>query len=51
MLKVSFTKWLLDNRRCLKKKNANLYDLPLDVKKGWFARRRLYCINDNTVFS
>ena len=52
MLKVSSIKWLLDNRRYESNpRNANFDDLPFDGDEILITRGRLFCINDNIVFS
>ena len=52
MLKVSSTKWLLDNIRYKSNnRNDDFSDLPFDFDKRFFARQQLYHINYIIVFS
>ena len=51
-LKVSLTKWSLDNRRHKSNhQNDDFYDLPFDGDEMMIARQLLYCINDIIIFS
>ena len=51
-MKASSIGWLLDNRSYKSNdQNYDIYDLPFDGYKRLIARRRLYCIGDNIVFS
>ena len=51
VLNVSFIKLLLDNRIYESNpRNANFYDLPFEGDERLIARRKINCINDNTIF-
>ena len=51
-LKVGFIEQSLNNRRYeINPQNENFDDLPFDGDERLIARRQLYCINDNMLFS